>query len=131
MPLPWKTYLPCRFETTALEEPSAVMESAMFREILGAMSQENVEKVQRAYELWNADDVEAFLDLWHPRGIYTTSGTFPGFQPAYRGREGMARFRDTMLEAWASFQLEPTGLVDRLISAPTRAEALEAAGLSE
>jgi len=81
----------------------------------------------------------------------------------------MARFSDTMLEAWETFEIEPAeirdrgdyvvvdlqfrgtgrmsgvevtvgfhhvchfrdGLMDRLVSHPDRAEALEAAGLSE
>ena len=40
------------------------------------------------------------LSPLHPDCEYTTSGAFPGFDPVYRGREGMARFRRTMLEAW-------------------------------
>jgi ketosteroid isomerase-like protein len=133
------------------------------------MSRENVEVVRRAYALWNSGDWERFLELFHPELVFTASGTFPGFDPVYRGREGMVRFSDTMLEVWESFEIEPTqildrgdyviadlrfratgrasgvevtvgfhhvchfrdGLLDRLVSHPDRAEALQAAGLRE
>jgi ketosteroid isomerase-like protein len=72
------------------------------------MSQENVERVRRAYAFWNEDEVDAFLEMSHPELVFTTSGAFPGFDPVYRGREGMARFRDTMLEAWETFRIEAT-----------------------
>lgn len=77
------------------------------------MSQENVESVRRAYEFWNSGDWEPFLESVHPELVYTTSGAFPGFDPVYRGREGMARFRDTMLEAWETFEIQPRDIVDR------------------
>ena len=74
------------------------------------MSEENVELVRRAYELWNHNETDEFLESAHPDLVYTTSGVFPGFDPVYRGREGLAQFRETMLEAWESFHIEPTQL---------------------
>ena len=71
------------------------------------MSPDHVEIIRRAYELWNADEDERLLESFHPDVVYVTSGVFPGFDPEYRGREGIARFRDEMLEAWERFELEP------------------------
>jgi ketosteroid isomerase-like protein len=133
------------------------------------MSQENVDFARRSYELWGGEDAEAFLSTVHPECIFETSGFFPGFDSTYRGRAGMAKFRESMLEAWESFEILPIdlsdkgnwviaalrfqavgrssgvevdvnfhhvsrvrdGLLYRLYSAPDRARALEAAGLSE
>jgi ketosteroid isomerase-like protein len=81
--------------------------------MLATMSPENVELVRRGYEAWNRSDVEAFLQVAHPQVVYRTSGVFPGFDPEYHGREGMARFRETMLEAWDEFRLEPTEIAPR------------------
>jgi ketosteroid isomerase-like protein len=50
--------------------------------------------------------------MLHPDLVFTTSGVFPGFDPVYRGPEGMSRFAETMLEAWATFELEPTSIED-------------------
>jgi ketosteroid isomerase-like protein len=74
---------------------------------------ENVATARLGYELWNRGDMDEFVEYLHPDFTYTTSGVFPGFDPVYRGREGMLRFRDTMLEAWKSFILEPTEIAAR------------------
>ena len=77
------------------------------------MSQENVDAARQGYELWNGDDRERWLQVFHPEVVFATSGIFPGFDPVYHGREGMARFADAMLEAWESLRLEPTEIEDR------------------
>ncbi len=77
------------------------------------MSRENVDVIRRAYGLWNSGDWDRFLGLVHPDCVFTTSGAFPGFDPVYRGPEGMARFLDTMLEAWEAFEIVPTEILDR------------------
>ncbi len=77
------------------------------------MSEENVEAVRNSYELWSSGDFGRFLEMVHPDFVFTTSGTFPGIDSEYRGREGMTRFSDTMLDAWATFQIEPTEIRGR------------------
>jgi ketosteroid isomerase-like protein len=73
----------------------------------------NVDRARHTYELWNGDDVDGFRELMHPEFVYRTSGVFPGFEPEYRGHEGMIRFRDTMLEAWERLELRPVDFEER------------------
>jgi ketosteroid isomerase-like protein len=75
------------------------------------MSQELVERYLGAIAAWNRGDHEAWLDLaadeWH------TTGTFPGMEPVYRGREGMTAIWEYLRAPWesaASIQID----VDRV-----------------
>jgi ketosteroid isomerase-like protein len=77
------------------------------------MSEENVELAKRLYGHWNAGAESELRDLIHPGFEYTTSGTFPGFDPIYRGHEGFAKFSREMLEAWEYLDLEPRAIEDR------------------
>ncbi len=77
------------------------------------MSQENVERVRRAYALFNSGEADEWLDMFGPDVVFTLSGVFPDFDPEYRGRDGLRRFRETLLEAWEFFRAEPRELVDR------------------
>ena len=134
------------------------------------MSRENAELIRRGYELFNAGEIDAWFPLFHPEVELVVSGVFPGFDPVYRGHDGLRRFYDSLLEAWESFRADVAdvaargdwvavalslrakgrgsgvevqlvfhhaflfgedGLVRRWASFPTRAEALEAVGLSE
>jgi ketosteroid isomerase-like protein len=133
------------------------------------MSQENVETVHRAYETWNADDVEAGLALMHPDIEWHPSGVFPGFEPVYRGHDGVREWWRALKEPWEYFVIHvdevvprgdvviadlrfeavgresgagvtlpfvnvfefEAGRVTRFSSYRSRAEALEAVGLSE
>jgi SnoaL-like domain len=51
------------------------------------VSQELVERFLAAIDAWNRCDREAWLDF--AADEWRTSGTFPGIDPVYRGREGM------------------------------------------
>ncbi len=77
------------------------------------MSRENVELVQRGYALFNAGDIDAWLALFHGDIELKVSGVFPGFDPLYRGHDGLRRFCETLLEAWESFRADPVEVVDR------------------
>jgi ketosteroid isomerase-like protein len=75
------------------------------------MSQELVDRYLGAIDAWNRGDLEAWLDLaadeWH------TTGTFPGIEPVYRGREGMRAIWEYLRAPWesaASIQID----VDRV-----------------
>lgn len=65
------------------------------------MSEDDVEKVRRAYEAWNRDDVEAALALLHVE--WRTSGVFPGLEPVYRGHDGVREFWRALKEPWEYF----------------------------
>ncbi len=69
--------------------------------------------VREAYSAWNERREADYLASFHPDVVYLTSGTFPGFDPEYHGREGMASFRSEMLEAWEAFELEPLAITER------------------
>jgi ketosteroid isomerase-like protein len=51
------------------------------RDTARAMSQENVGTVRRAYEVWEADGLEAFLAEVHPDVEW-----HPSIEPAHEGR---------------------------------------------
>ena len=77
------------------------------------MTPDGIQLIRRLYQLWNSGDEDELLSFIHPDFEYKTSGVFPGFDPVYRGPEGMARFRSAMLEAWDSFSIEPIEIVQR------------------
>jgi ketosteroid isomerase-like protein len=68
------------------------------------MSRENVETVRRAYEAWEADDLDAFLaqldpDVeWHP----SIEPALEGNATTYKGHEGVRR-------GWAEYRGEAFG----------------------
>ena len=74
------------------------------------MTAETVEAVRRMYESWNRDAEEEMDAFIHPEYEYHPSGAFPGFDAVYKGREGFAKFRREMLEAWDYLELEPTAI---------------------
>src|SRR4029453_9669470 len=80
-----------------------------------AMSQENVETVQRAVEAWNADDLDAFLaELaaaveWHP----AIQPGLEGKATIYRGHDGARKiWRQDRGEAWERLTNRPEELRD-------------------
>src|SRR3954452_5838828 len=75
-----------------------------------AMSQENVETVQRAVEAWNADDLDGFLaeldaDVeWHP----AIQPGLEGKATTYRGHDGARTiWRQDRGEAWERLTNRP------------------------
>jgi ketosteroid isomerase-like protein len=64
------------------------------------LSQELVDQYLGAIDAWNRGDLDAWLDLaadeWH------TTGTFPGIEPVYRGREGMRAIWEYLRAPWES-----------------------------
>ena len=82
------------------------------------MSQENVEVVRRAYEVFNQQGAETVISsgLWSPEIVFDPSPTgIPGLG-VYRGYDEVRRFFDGEIVRFDIYR-------DR--------EALEAAGLSE
>ena len=52
----------------------------------------NTELAERAYDAWNADDLEAMLTFCHPEAAFIPSGVFPGMESDYRGEQGVRRW---------------------------------------
>ena len=63
------------------------------------MSQENVEAVRRAYEAWNADDLDAFMADLDPE-----IEVHPAIEPALEGGETTYRGLDGMRRAWDDYR---------------------------
>jgi ketosteroid isomerase-like protein len=79
------------------------------------MSLENL--IRASYEAWRGDDVEALLETLDPEVEFLTSGSFPDFEPIYRGHEGMRRFWEAMHVPWEWFRLD----VERIVEGDDRA----------
>jgi ketosteroid isomerase-like protein len=79
------------------------------------MSQENVEApvwietARRAIDAWNREDLDAFLEEWHPDCEWRPA--FPrsleGVGTVYRGREGIARAWHGVRAVWEEYRLMP------------------------
>jgi ketosteroid isomerase-like protein len=82
------------------------------REILrGAMSEENVEIVQRLYDALNRDDIEGAIEWLDPAVRYDLSERV--FNPAvYEGHDGIRRFAANLAEVWDEFRTEPVEFID-------------------
>ena len=63
------------------------------------MSQENVEAVQRAYEAWNADNLDALLAELDPEVEW-----HPSIEPALEGGETTYRGHDGARKAWDDYR---------------------------
>jgi ketosteroid isomerase-like protein len=65
------------------------------------MSQENVETVKRAFEAWEADDLDAFLAELHPEVEW-----HPSLEPALEGEATMYKGHEGARRAWAEYRGE-------------------------
>ena len=70
------------------------------------MAGENVEAVLKALDWWSRGDMEAWLEPSDPDAEFWTSGTFPGIDPVYRGREELVRFWHAFREPWESIRIQ-------------------------
>jgi ketosteroid isomerase-like protein len=77
------------------------------------MSQENVEKVRRAYEAFNRGDSEGMVADVAPEFEYVGTGLIPGVGGAYSGAEGLRQFLESF---WGEFD-EPRVEIRELIEA--------------
>lgn len=66
----------------------------------------NSDLLLSAYEAWNRDDCDAWLELLDPEIEIRTSGVFPDFAPAYRGHEQAAKFWRQLHEPWERLRIE-------------------------
>ena len=80
------------------------------------MSQENVEIVRRAYETWNARDVEALAELADPDLEWIPDSRVG--QGPIRGRGNMIRFFMEQADVFEEFRVEPErfwGIDDKVL----------------
>lgn len=67
-----------------------------------------LEVAQYAIDAWNREDVDAFLQIWHPdcewRPAFPSS--LEGVGTVYRGREGIARAWSGVRAVWDEYGLE-------------------------
>ncbi len=85
----------------------------------------NADLLVEAFEAWNHDDLDAWLETLDPGVEIHTSGVFPDLAAEYRGHEQAARFWRQMHEPWEVFRIgvddiEETGDV---VSAAIRFQA--------
>jgi ketosteroid isomerase-like protein len=70
------------------------------------MSQENVNVVRAAYEMWNAGDMDAFRELYDPDVIVRPLPDWSEPGP-WVGREAVMRQWEQMRDAWSGDVVEP------------------------
>jgi ketosteroid isomerase-like protein len=70
------------------------------------MSQENVEIVRAAFDAWNAGDMDALRQLYHPDAIVRSPEGWPEPGP-FVGREAVMREFEQLREAWETDAAEP------------------------
>jgi ketosteroid isomerase-like protein len=66
----------------------------------------NSQKLLRAYEAWNRDDCDAWLDLLAPDVVISTSGVFPDLSAEYCGHGEATRFWRQMHAPWEVFRID-------------------------
>ncbi len=91
------------------------------------MSRENVEVVQRAFELYNPRDLAPFVQLFPPDLTYRNREDEPDFR-LYRGLDEFKRYVGSWLEMFDDLRFETHEFTDEYA---TKDEAVEAVGLSE
>jgi ketosteroid isomerase-like protein len=86
------------------------------------MSQENVEKVRRAYDGFNRGDPEAMTTDLAPTFEYVTTGALPDTPPVARGPEGYAEFARWLSDQFDDARVEIhelTDVRDKLVASVT------------
>jgi ketosteroid isomerase-like protein len=70
------------------------------------MSRENVEVIRAAFEAWNAGDMDAVRELYHPDVIVRSPESWREPGP-FVGRDAVMREFDHLREAWDADAAEP------------------------
>ncbi len=96
------------------------------RDTARTMSQENGEVVRRAYDAWNRDDFDSARAILHPNVEWQSSGVFPGFEPLYRGHDGVRDWWEALKAPWQWFvvHVERTVDAENTVLVATRFEAV-------
>src|SRR5437879_3066128 len=66
------------------------------------MSQENVDAARSTIDAWNRGDADAFVESFHPEGVYISDviGKMEGTDNVYRGRAAIHRFWGEWHSVW-------------------------------
>ena len=70
------------------------------------MSEENVERICRAFDAFNRRDLDAFLALIDPEAEFTTRYMEMEGDPYYRGHDGVREWWRTLLAIFPDFSVE-------------------------
>jgi ketosteroid isomerase-like protein len=76
-----------------------------------AMSQENVERLRRSYDVFNVTQ-QTDLDLWATDVEYIQTADVGAGETVYRGREGVAEAIGELTEAFEALNIEPERFFD-------------------
>jgi diguanylate cyclase (GGDEF)-like protein len=60
--------------------------------------------LRRTYELWGSDERDEWMSSFHEGIEYVSSAAIGGFDPIYRGHDGMRRFHSHLQQNWASIE---------------------------
>jgi ketosteroid isomerase-like protein len=70
------------------------------------MSQENVEVVKAGFDAWNAGDMDAVREVYHPDAIVRPPENWPEPGP-FVGRDAVMRESERLRDAWDTDTAEP------------------------
>ena len=76
------------------------------------MSQENVERVRRAFAAYNRGDVDAAVSDFAEDCVYIASGALPGARGMHRGPEGYKKFVGWLRSEFDDARIETDELID-------------------
>jgi ketosteroid isomerase-like protein len=76
------------------------------------MSQENLEVVQRGYDLINRGDIAGMVEIIGPQFELRENVLAPD-AAVYHGPEGLKEWLDASLEAFSDFRFEPERFIER------------------
>ena len=75
------------------------------------MSQENVEIVRRAYEAWNAGDMDAVREFYDPDVVVRPNKDWPERGPFF-GREAVMQWLEQLRDTWDTLVIETISRID-------------------
>jgi len=70
----------------------------------------NSDLIHRAFDAWNRNDVEEWLQAADPEIVFYPAGLFPDFDSVFHGRDGMMQFWDRLREPWDVLRAEVDSL---------------------
>jgi ketosteroid isomerase-like protein len=76
------------------------------------MSRGNVEIVRSAFAAWNRGDLDAALQAYAPEVEFRLAGSFPDFETAYYGPDGVRNFWQQFRAPWEEIFLDIEELID-------------------
>jgi diguanylate cyclase (GGDEF)-like protein/PAS domain S-box-containing protein len=71
------------------------------------------ELVRRMYEVWSSGECDEWVSNFHEEVEYVPSSGLSGFDPIYRGHEGMRRFWAHKQQGWESTEIMPLSFEQR------------------